>query len=95
MSRVDEPRIATPCGVDTVNIVPPNESVMNPVIEINVCVVYVLDNCVRKSSIKSTSVLTFMVKNITNRKMEVMNINDGDKRTNETMGALVIEPKGR
>jgi len=38
--------------------------------------------------------LTFISEYISNRELEVMDINDRDERANETVGGPVIEPKG-
>lgn len=88
-----EPRVPTFSGVGAIFVVTPYESIFNQIIEMHVIVVYGIRYYRRESSVERLSVLTAEGENIFNRKVEVMNVNNRDKRSNKTMGAPVIEPK--
>jgi len=87
-----EPGVSTFSGVGTINVVVPNESIFNPLIKLDVCVVYVVYNSLREVSVKSLGVLTIISEDISHGDMKVMNVNDRNLWTNKTMGAPVLEP---
>jgi len=76
----EKPRVATFSGVNSIFIVAPNNSIFNRAIEICVKIVDGVGNWWRKSSVESLSMLTGERYHISYSELNVMDVNNRNKR---------------
>jgi hypothetical protein len=63
----------------------PDGGIFNSIIESDLLVVYEFRYCWRQNSVESLSVLAVVSEDISNGKVDIMYVNYGNQRTNQTM----------
>jgi len=90
-----EPGVTTLSRVDPICVMAPYEGVFNSVIKLEGGVVYGIHNHRRQDGVENLRVMSDMSKNISNGKVNIMNVDDGNQGTNQAMRTPILKPKKR